>query len=62
MILPLSYSLYLPCTEHTAHIIQNTGAELNDLIYLFKLQHPANPLFHARVHKVTKYNTEIYNI
>ena len=53
--------LYLPYTKHTTHIIQNTGAVINDLIYLFKLWYPANPFFHARVHKVTVYNTSTYN-
>ena len=45
--------LCLQCTD-----IQNTGTALNDL---FKLWPSANLFFHARVHKVTTYNTSTNN-
>ena len=35
--------------------------DLIDLIYGFKLWHSAKPFFHARVHKVTTYNTSTSN-
>ena len=47
--------LYLSCDEHTVHIIQNTGATLNDLIVCLN---SGIQQIHSSMPEYTKYNIQ----
>ena len=53
--MPAVYELYLSSDKHTVHIIQNTGAALNDLIVCL---YSGIQQIHSSMPEYTKYNIQ----